>query len=417
MSKKNEAISKFVNTLIKHYEAKGEGFEPLISDLTGINDNIDQVNLDNILGTLHNVIKDYLPTEDVSSNDMSILPDDDLNNMKDTWLKFGQKPSKISVYFDYEAEGFNEMLTDIYDIEESDINKITEIIPTTDGQYLTNSKKLIRLSDYLYISFIEHENMDMVIVSNLILYYNNEVLGNEKVLELINQLNAFIISPEEETRGSNIEIIEVNVNTNALDTSPINIEVNDDNDFFDYYESNIMKEYNNLLKSHNKNNNILSIIHGIRGTGKSTFLKYLINNLNKKVILIPFNMIDSIINSFDFIDIIKANKNSVFVLEDVDGLINPNISLNTFVNTIESISSDSWDVNFIVTLNNNQIYQPLKESKRLESIIKFDKLSIKMVHEIVEKHGIKGKFDRPMTISEIFNSKKMKKRKSNSNYL
>ena len=69
-----------------------------------------------------------------------------------------------------------------------------------------------------------------------------------------------------------------------------------------------------------KNDKGLVLLHGKPGTGKTSYIRYLIASVKKKVIFIPPNMAASITNP-DFMGFILDNSNSILVIEDAENIL------------------------------------------------------------------------------------------------
>ena len=62
------------------------------------------------------------------------------------------------------------------------------------------------------------------------------------------------------------------------------------------------------------------LLHGKPGTGKTSYIRYLISSLKKNVIFLPPNMASAITNP-NLISVLIDNPNSIFVIEDAENIV------------------------------------------------------------------------------------------------
>jgi hypothetical protein len=88
-----------------------------------------------------------------------------------------------------------------------------------------------------------------------------------------------------------------------------------------YYEDDFMEVdrtiQNRLMKKDDKG---IVLLHGLPGTGKTTYLRYLIGRLKKKVLFLSPAVAGNIMNP-DFMDLLIDNPNSVLIIEDAENII------------------------------------------------------------------------------------------------
>src|SRR5690606_27943089 len=111
------------------------------------------------------------------------------------------------------------------------------------------------------------------------------------------------------------------VNTNyGLDTKSLKIakpklkiEENYNDDFMEIHKT----IHKRLSK---KNDKGLVLLHGKPGTGKTTYIRYLISSLKKKVIFLSPNLASAITNP-ELLSVLIEEHNYVFVIEDAENII------------------------------------------------------------------------------------------------
>ena len=121
----------------------------------------------------------------------------------------------------------------------------------------------------------------------------------------------------------------------------LNIEDNYNDDFNEIHQI-ILKR---LSK---KNDKGLVLLHGKPGTGKTSYIRYLISSLKKEIIFLPPNMANAITNPA-LISILMANPNSVFVIEDAENIIidrekNGHSPVSALLNISDGLLSDCLNI-------------------------------------------------------------------------
>lgn len=156
----------------------------------------------------------------------------------------------------------------------------------------------------------------------------------------------------------------------------------------------------------------LFLFHGIPGTGKSTYIKYLIHLQNKKVIYLSPKMAGNL-DSTAFTEFLIDNENSILVIEDAEELIvsrenNQNSHLSFLLNLTDGILADSLGIQVIATFNTNikNIDKALLRKGRLTAIYEFKELECSKVNSLFEYLKIENKETfAPMSLTDIFNFK------------
>lgn len=156
----------------------------------------------------------------------------------------------------------------------------------------------------------------------------------------------------------------------------------------------------------------LFLFHGLPGTGKSTYIKYLIHQQSKKVIFISPKMAGNL-DSTNFTEFLILNENSILVIEDAEELItsrenNQNSHLSFLLNLTDGILADSLGIQIIATFNTDlkNIDKALLRKGRLTAIYEFKELTFQKAN-ILAEHLLIENFEtlKPMTLAEIFNYK------------
>lgn len=183
--------------------------------------------------------------------------------------------------------------------------------------------------------------------------------------------------------------------------------------FQNNYNNDLMLLHKQIVKNLNKKNeNGLYLFHGIPGTGKSTYIRYLIGCLNKRVIFLPPQIAGNLAAP-NLMKILLENEDSVLVIEDAEHLLasreseaNPYVSL--LLNLTDGLLGESLGIQVICTFNTHvsNIDKALLRKGRLKTLYKFEALSISKSQNLLENIGINNyNVTSPMTLADIYNTK------------
>lgn len=189
------------------------------------------------------------------------------------------------------------------------------------------------------------------------------------------------------------------------------------------YDLDVTENYNDdFLEVHAKiqewipnfksQNNKLVLFNGEPGTGKTNYLKYLLNNTpDVKKIYIPPYFVQSIADPA-FFPIIKREKESLLIIEDAEKILvnredqSDNSTISILLNLCDGIMADVLNFKIIATFNTDEdkIDAALKRKGRMFLKYKFDKLANDKAAKLYEKvHGEELNSNDPMTLAEIYN--------------
>ncbi|MBS1564561.1 MAG: AAA family ATPase [Bacteroidetes bacterium] len=149
------------------------------------------------------------------------------------------------------------------------------------------------------------------------------------------------------------------------------------------------------------------LLHGLAGTGKTTYLRYLVGRLRKRVLFLSPAVAENIMDS-EFMELLIDNPDSILIIEDAEDIIkdrrtSPGSSVSNLLNISDGLLSDFLNVQLICTFNNplSLVDSALLRKGRLIAKYDFAKLSVGKAQRLSDHLGFKNIITKPMTIAEI----------------
>ena len=274
-------------------------------------------------------------------------------------------------------------------------------------------KDVIDQDQYSMIVFILNKLVIKIMSNSIILVYYNSKWDISFFENLCKQVHNDDYFYDKDEKGLNNEISFITESQNGLkltnfipnrkDVVDINKNYNDD-----------FKEIDGRIKKYiSENKNGLILLHSEPGTGKTFYIRHLINNVDKKkFVYIPPNM-TNILSNPSFINFAIENlNNSTLIIEDAENVIeqrNSNVSNQSVANLLnlsDGLMSDVLNLQIICTFNCHvdKIDQALLRKGRLLLKYKFEKLEAKKANDLLEHLGKERSANEPMPLSDIYNS-------------
>ncbi|WP_294480722.1 AAA family ATPase [uncultured Bacteroides sp.] len=249
---------------------------------------------------------------------------------------------------------------------------------------------------------------------NLIIGYFDDsvkIIHSNISEEEVNHLNQICERHKKEAdKFNNLFVVTYSHNYFSLKQSKINetfIQINRhyNDDFVP-----VAAEIENFLLEDNKSG--LIILHGKQGTGKTTYIRHLINLGKKRMIYMSGDLVDKLSDP-SFITFIRQQKNSIFIVEDCEELLSSrngsnrmNAGLVNILNISDGLLSDALCIKFICTFNAplKDIDEALLRKGRLAARYEFKDLTAEKVNQLIKEEGLDiPEQKKSMTLAEIYN--------------
>lgn len=197
----------------------------------------------------------------------------------------------------------------------------------------------------------------------------------------------------------------------------------------DFSELDILKNYNDDFINENEiikkfveadSESGLMILHGDKGTGKSTYIRHLISSYSeKKFVYIPANLV-SMLSQPNFSSFLMTLQDHVIILEDCEEAIKDRkangspAAVSLLLNLTDGLLSDGLGLKFICTFNDDvkNIDSALLRKGRLVSKYEFKPLDTDKANALLEElygekfdkgeYEISPATDKPLSLADIY---------------
>jgi len=149
------------------------------------------------------------------------------------------------------------------------------------------------------------------------------------------------------------------------------------------------------------------LLHGLPGTGKTTYLRYLIGRIKKRVLFLPSDVASDMLNP-DFIKLLIENPDTVLIIEDAENIImdrkiKAGSSVSNLLNISDGLLADCLNVQLICTFNSplTMVDSALLRKGRLIAKYEFGKLSVSKSQRLSDHLGFNKTITKPMAVAEI----------------
>ena len=236
---------------------------------------------------------------------------------------------------------------------------------------------------------------------SLRIYFTEE--SQEQANHLAKELDEFVQQPRRMNlslvvdRGNGFELTHFN-----LKKPNLTLET--------HYNDDLLPVHLDIVQKLNrKRGSGLVLLHGVPGTGKTTYLRFLMQQLKKKVIYLPSKFVSNL-DAADFTQFLCQHQNSVFVVEDAEALISCrdtgyNSNLSMLANVTDGILGETLGIHIIATYNTKTCHvdKALLRKGRLVARHEFKPLAAQKARALQEALGQKENLATGnMTLADIY---------------
>jgi len=327
---------------------------------------------------------------DIDPNKLFVVRYDKLPNIYTALINCDSKDLLLMLQNDYQISDANILKLD----EESKKGKPTSIKKES-SQFILELKNelFIEYTDYK-VKFFYANPLDKALIM--------EIAGKLKKKKPKNDYkNRFYMVARSRRTEYGLDLQHFKITKDAIEIKEL---YNDD--FWPVHE-----QISFFLNEKKKNGIIM--LHGKYGTGKSTYIRYLMQNHAKRFIFLPNHMV-SALSSPEFMPFMTNYSDSILVLEDCEDLLRPrtnnnrNEALVNLLNLGDGLLSDAMSIKLICTFNADlkNIEPAILRKGRLAARYEFDALTIPKAKILAEKIGVELPINTPLTLAELFNANK-----------
>lgn len=190
-----------------------------------------------------------------------------------------------------------------------------------------------------------------------------------------------------------------------LNASKVDLDLHYNDDFKDFHQI-VLNQLNMNLGSG------LVLLHGLPGSGKTNYLRFLFTQLSKEIIFLPAHIANNLSNA-EILTFLLQHRNSILILEDSENIIiNRQLggpSVASILNIADGLLSDCLGIQFVCTFNTDlaNIDKALLRKGRLIAKYRFGPLVQNKAQVLSDSLGFNTTILKDTVLSEIFHQDKL----------
>ena len=178
------------------------------------------------------------------------------------------------------------------------------------------------------------------------------------------------------------------------------------------YNDDFQKIDSLIVDSFSSSSSGLILLHGIPGTGKTSYIKHLISRFeDKNFIFIQNDFVKDLLQP-QFVSFLLKHRNAILIIEDAEKVIksrdysNEGSVVSTILQLTDGLFSDYLNIKIICTFNTSieKIDKALVRKGRMIASYEFKALSAAKASQLLASLGFETT-SKEMTLAEIFNRK------------
>lgn len=241
--------------------------------------------------------------------------------------------------------------------------------------------------------------------TGLIVYCEREEVGTELYKLYIKSIVKK--APPEERKQISLILAKPGGGYTLMDSDIKQIKVNIDKHYNDDFKK-ADKTIRDFINEEDTSG--LVILNGVKGTGKTTYIRHLINTTSRRFIYLTKELASALTDP-GFIAFLTELKGCVLIIEDCENLVaarnqgNQSTGISNLLNMCDGLLSDIFNIKIIATFNEDikKVDSALLRKGRLIYRYEFEELSVEKTNALFKHLKIDHVSDHGMTLADIFN--------------
>jgi len=312
---------------------------------------------------------------------------------------YGEIPNAFNTNHYVKTDSFIEQFKSLVIVKSTTFstNSMSEII--AEAAFDIGGGVVVNLKDNFF------SKKDQIQKGQLFLYYTKET-------EEVKKIKKYLIDNkvEDEKKGI-INLVCQSQNgfylkEYTIKNSPIDFDANYNEDF---------KQVDKIIMSRlsKENDKGLVLLYGDPGTGKSSYIRRIINEVDdKRILYMPPDMTAQL-SSPSLVPFLSDYSNSILIIEDAENVLikrqgQHNQAISNILNMSDGLLGDCLNIQIVATFNTDlkNIDEALLRKGRLIAKYEFGHLTIDRIKKLSSTLGIKYKKEFK-TVADVYNSDEM----------